>query len=154
MSSMPAVQNALTAARNPFRSQRRRRVNPNRPPISSSVARWSPGGNAPVAGSKDGITPPPSCQRQARMSTLMLSSRHTFSLIQGTGSFQFAFSCKVTNLLQNLSATASINAVVHLGRNRSVKQPSVPGRSSAVITSIDASKDSSLFRRRSIFSIA
>ena len=49
----------LTAARNPFRSQRRRGVNPNRLPISSSVARWSPGGSAPVAASKAGITPPP-----------------------------------------------------------------------------------------------
>src|SRR5579862_8207394 len=29
MSSMPAVQNALTASRNPFRSQRRRGVKPN-----------------------------------------------------------------------------------------------------------------------------
>ena len=31
-------QNALTAARKPFKSQRRRGVNPNRLPISSSVA--------------------------------------------------------------------------------------------------------------------
>ncbi len=32
-------QNAATATRNPFRSQRRRGVNPNRLPISSNVAR-------------------------------------------------------------------------------------------------------------------
>jgi hypothetical protein len=38
MSSIPASQNASTAARKPFKSQRRRGVNPNRLPISSSVA--------------------------------------------------------------------------------------------------------------------
>jgi hypothetical protein len=38
MSSIPASQYALTAARKPFKGQRRRGVNPNRLPISSSVA--------------------------------------------------------------------------------------------------------------------
>jgi hypothetical protein len=38
MSSIPASQNASTAARRPFKSQRRRGVNPNRLPISSCVA--------------------------------------------------------------------------------------------------------------------
>ena len=36
--SIPASQNASTAAHKPFKSQRRRGVNPNRLPISSSVA--------------------------------------------------------------------------------------------------------------------
>jgi hypothetical protein len=43
--------------------------------------------------------------------------------------------------------------VVHPCCNRSVN-PSVPGLSSAVITSINALRDSSVCRRRSIFSIA
>jgi hypothetical protein len=55
-----------------FRSHRRRGVNPNRLPISSKAARWSPGGSTPVAGSKAGITPPPRCQGQYHMSTVML----------------------------------------------------------------------------------
>ncbi len=37
------------------------------------------------------------------------------------------------------------------GSNRSVKLPSIPGLSSAVITSINASRDSSVCRSRSIF---
>src|SRR5260370_39843763 len=78
----PVDENVLNASR-PERQHRgsqslqkptrRRGVNPNRPPISSSVARWSPVGNSPVAGSKAGITPPPSWQGQTRMSTLLLS---------------------------------------------------------------------------------
>jgi hypothetical protein len=36
--SMPTAQNALTAVCSPFKSQRRRGVNPNRLPISSNVA--------------------------------------------------------------------------------------------------------------------
>src|SRR6266849_273320 len=51
-----------------------RGVNPRRFVISSNVARSSPGGNAPVLGSNAGIKLPPSCQRQQRVSTFMLSS--------------------------------------------------------------------------------
>jgi len=87
------------------------------------------------------------------MSTVMLSLQAASLSVKAKGPANLPSVERPQIFFRTRSATASINAVVHPCCNRSVN-PSVPGLSSAVITSINALRDSSVCRRRSIFSIA